>query len=85
MKKIFKLIGAGAIGAIKGAIKPTPLSGIITGASEAVKAVKDPEKSSTEAITKLIFYVASGACMLYALTKGILTFDQVKELVKLIN
>jgi len=70
IKKVLKIGGT----ILKGAIKPLPLSGV----------VEEFKKAKTEKDwTKFVPYILAGI-MLYLLATGVITFAQLKELIKII-
>lgn len=64
-----------------GIIKPLPLSGIVNEVGEAVKEIK--EQNNYIRLVKLAAYLIMGTGLYYIIARGLMTFDQVKELIEI--
>lgn len=70
-------------GAASGMVKPLPLSGIVNEVGSAVKEIK--EQNNYTRLIKLGAYMVMGGALYYVIAKGLMTFEQVRDIVELIN
>lgn len=85
--KLLKLFAKGTktlvTGVVTGGVKPLPLSGIVNELGKAVIEIKT--QKNYERLIKLAAYLVMGGLIWWVIYRGLATFDQVQQILDLIN